>query len=175
VNRTEKIAAVEQLNEMLQASPHVILTSFQGLNVNQANELRSKIRSAGGRFTVIKNRLAKRAAGGTTAEPLIAQLEGPCALATHDSDPVVLAKTLAAFSKTNPELKLLAGVIDAKDVLELAGVKQLAALPGLNELRAQLLSLIQMPATTLVRLLGTPATQISRALDARKDKLEEEA
>jgi large subunit ribosomal protein L10 len=68
---------------------------------------------------------------------------------------------------------MLAGIVDAKDLLDVKGVKELAALPGLSELRAQLLSLIQAPATQLVRLLGTPGTQVARALDAHREKQEQ--
>ena len=172
VNRSEKVAIVEEMNASFAGSSHVILTTFSGLTANQANELRSKIRGAGGKFRVIKNRLAKLAAPGTPIEPLLDQFTGPCALAAHDSDPVALAKTLAEFGKRNPQLGLLAGVIDAKSVLDASGVQELALLPGLQELRAQLLSLIQTPATSLVRLLGTPGTQLAQVLEAHREKQE---
>jgi large subunit ribosomal protein L10 len=173
VNRPDKIAFVEQMNQAFSTTPHVILASFRGLSVNQATVLRSRVRQAGGRFRVIKNRLAKLAAVGTPVEPLVEHLGGPCAIATHESDPISLAKTLADFCKENPQLEMLAGIVDAKDLLDVKGVKELAALPGLSELRAQLLSLIQAPATQLVRLLGTPGTQVARALDAHREKQEQ--
>ncbi len=168
--RSDKVKLVDEMAQAFSKTPHVILTSFGGLSVNQSTELRAKMREAGGTYTVIKNRLAMRAAAGTALEPLVPQLTGPCAVATHESDPVVLAKTIADFSKANEQIQVLAGVIDAKDVLDAAGVKQLASLPGLPELRAQLLALVQTPATTLVRLLGTPSTQIARVLDARSEQ-----
>jgi len=170
VNRAEKTAFVEQLNQKLGASPHVILAGFRGLSVNQANELRRRIEQVGGSYQVIKNRLAKLAVQGTASEPLSAHFEGPCALATHESDPVALAKALADFAKDNAQLELQAGLVDAKDVIDAAGVKQLASLPGLPELRAQLLALIQTPATTLVRLINTPGSQIARVIDARREE-----
>jgi large subunit ribosomal protein L10 len=150
----------------------MILTSFRGLSVNQATELRSRIRRAGGRIQVVKNRLAKRAAIGTPVEILVDKFSGPCALATHESDPVALAKTLADFSKQNPQIELLAGMIDAKELLDKDGVKYLASLPGLVELRAMLLSVIETPATQLVRLLSTPATELARVVDARREQQE---
>lgn len=171
MNRAEKTAAVERMNADFQKTPHVILASFRGLSVNQANELRRKVDGVGGRYRVIKNRLAKRAAAGTNAEPLTDLLTGPCAVVLHDSDPVALAKALAEFAKANPELELRGGVVDAKDVVDAAEVKRLATLPGLQELRAQLLSLIQTPASSLVRLLNTPGGQLARAVDARREKL----
>ncbi len=173
MNRAEKAENVEQIRETLQQYPHVILASFKGLSVNQANELRRKVDGSGGRYRVVKNRLAKRAAAGTPAEPLTAAFNGPCAVATHESDPISLAKALTEFAKDNPQLELLAGIIDAKDLLDAAGVKRLAKMPGLNELRAQLLALIQTPASSLVRLLGTPGGQIARVVDARREGLGE--
>lgn len=167
MKRAEKTTFVERLNQKLEASPHVILAGFRGLTVNQANDLRRRVERAGGNYQVIKNRLAKLAVQGTASEPLSAQFDGPCALATHESDPVALAKTLADFAKDHAQIELRAGLVDAKDVIDAAGVKQLASLPGLPELRAQLLALIQTPATTLVRLINTPGAQIARVLDAR--------
>ena len=172
MNRTEKIAAVERMNRTFSETDHMILASFRGLNVNQATELRDQIRRAGGRMQVVKNRLAKLAAVGTAAELLIDKFSGACALVTHESDPVLLAKTLAEFHKQNPQLEFLAGMIDAKELLDKNGVKHLASLPGLQELRAMLLSLIQTPATQLVRLLGTPATELARVVDAHREQQE---
>jgi large subunit ribosomal protein L10 len=173
VDRTQKTETVENLKQTFENMPHVIVTGFHGLSVNKANELRRKIDGTGGKYRVIQNRLAKRAAAGTPAEKLVEMLEGPCALAAHESDPITLAKTLAEFSKDNPQLTLLAGVIDAKELLDAAGVKQLAKMPGMLELRAQLLALIQTPATSLVRLLGTPGSQIARVVDARRGGMDE--
>ena len=167
MERAQKVAAVERMTEGFKQNPHIILASFKGLTVNQANVLRGKVREAGGSYTVIKNRLAKLAAAGTHLEPLIEKFGGPCALAMHVDDPVLLAKTLSDFAKEYPQLKLVAGVVDAQDIVDAAGVKQLAGMPGLLELRAQLLALVQTPATMLVRLLGTPGTQIARVIDAK--------
>jgi large subunit ribosomal protein L10 len=175
VNRAEKANVVEQLNETFAQKPHVILTSFRGLTVNQANDLRRRVRDAGGDYRVIKNRLAKRALDGTPVEPLKEQLAGPCAIATHDSDPVVLAKALADFAKENPQIELLMGIVDAKEIIDTSSVKQLANLPSLPQLQAQLLALIQTPATTLVRLLNTPGSQIARVVDARREMIGESA
>ncbi len=172
MNRAEKADAVESMNQSFSATKHIILTSFRGLDVNQATELRSRIRRAGGRFQVVKNRLAKRAAVGTPVELLVDKFSGPCAVATHESDPVSLAKALAEFNKRHPQLELLGGMIDGKELLDLNGVKLLASLPGLEELRAMLLRLIATPATQLVRVLGTPANQLARVLDARREQQE---
>jgi large subunit ribosomal protein L10 len=171
VNRAEKTAAVERMSQEFQGVPHVFVTDFRGLTVNQSSDLRRKIRAAGGRYRVVKNRLAKRAAVGTAVEKISTSLSGPCALALHRSDPVSLAKVLTEFAKDNPQLQVLAGVVDAREVLDAIGVKALATLPGLAELRAQLLALINTPATTLLRLVNTPASQTVRALDARREQM----
>lgn len=175
MNREQKVAAVERLNRTLASSPNVIVASFRGLTVNQESGLRGRVRAAGGRYQVVQNRLAKRAAAGTPAELLADSLTGPCAMATHASDAVALAKAISDFTKENPQLEVVAGLVDAKEMLDAHGVKQLASLPGIDELRAQLLALIQTPATTLVRLLATPGSQLARVLDARRETLGGEA
>jgi large subunit ribosomal protein L10 len=174
VDRAEKIATVERLAESFKATPHFILAAFSGLTVNQANDLRARVREAGGSYRVIKNRLAKRAAEGTPVEKLAELLQGPRAVATHETDPVGLAKVLSEFAKENPQIELVGGLVDAKEVLDADGVKALAKLPGMLELRAQLLALIQTPATTLVRLINTPGGQLARVVDARREAQETE-
>jgi large subunit ribosomal protein L10 len=173
LNRAEKTAAIDRLSQDFSRHPHLVLATFQRLTVNQANELRRKVRGVGGRYQVIKNRLARRAAAGTGAESLAPRFRGPCAVAMHESDPIALAKVLADFAKDNPQIELAGGVVDAKVTLDAEGVRRLATLPPLPELRAQLLRVIQSPATTLVRLLSTPGTQLARAIDARREKLQD--
>ncbi len=173
MNRADKKTAIASMAEQLQKVPHVFIADYRGLKANQASDLRRKIRAVGGSYLVVKNRLAKRASAGTGAEKLADRLTGPCGLASHVSDPIVLAKVLTDFSKDNPHLRLVAGVVDGRDVVDAEGIKFLSKLPGLQEIRAQLLALVQTPATMLVRLLQTPGTQVARAIDARREKLEE--
>ena len=173
MKRAEKTAVISEMTEVFQRTPHLVLTAYKGMTANQSNDLRRKIRAAGGSYAVLKNRLAKRAAVGTAVEKIQDKLVGTCGLAGHPSDPVVIAKVVAEFAKDTPALKLVAAVIDGKDVvMGEAGVKTLSTMPGLPELRAQLLALINTPATMLVRLVGTPASQVARAIDARREKLE---
>ena len=172
MDRAEKVVVVEHLAEVFRETPNLILTAFRGLTVNQATELRRRVTSAGGSFRAVKNRLAKLAAQGTPVEKLVDHLEGPRAIATHDNDPVILAKVLAEFAKENPSLQLVGGVIEASAVLSADEIKALSRLPGRDELRAQLLALIQTPATTLARLIQTPGTQLARVVDARKEQLD---
>jgi large subunit ribosomal protein L10 len=174
VKRAEKIAAVEDLSARFRDAPNVILTAFSGLTVLEATELRRRIREAGGAYRVIKNRLAKRAAAGTPAEKLGELLTGPRAIAFHESDPLAISKVLTEYAADHPQLKVVGGVIDAKDVVDPQAVKALATLPSLPELRAQLLALISTPATSLARIIATPATQIAGVVKARNDKMEAE-
>jgi large subunit ribosomal protein L10 len=169
VNRTEKTTLVDELNATFREHPHVILAAFAGMSSNLTNELRRKVGGSGGSYRVIQNRLARRAAAGTPIEPLGAKFRGPCAVIAHKTDPIVLAKVLADFSKANPQMQILGGVIDAHDLAEPATIRALAMMPGLPQLRAQLLALVQTPATMLVRLLGTPATQVARVVQARSE------
>ncbi len=163
---------VEKLAHHFRESPHLVLTGFAGLTVSETTELRRRVRRVGGSYRVLKNRLAKRAAAGTPAELVVDRLQGPRAVATHKTDPVALAKTLYEFSREHPQLELVAGVVDGRERLEGEALKALAVLPGLPELRAKLLAVLQAPAATLVRLLQTPAGQLARVLDARRERLE---
>ena len=170
--RSEKSAVVDTLAASFRGTPHVILTDYKGMTAGQSTDLRRRIRAAGGTYRVLKNRLARRGSEGTAVGKIADKLKGTCGLAGHPNDPVALAKVVSEFAKENPQLKVVACVVDAKDVYGAEGVKQLATLPGLPELRAQFLALLNTPATQLVRLLNTPAGQLARAIDARREKLE---
>ncbi len=172
MNRTEKTTVVESLAARFGKTPHVILADYKGLTAGQATELRRKIRVAGGTYMVLKNRLASRGSAGTAVGKIADRLKGTCGLAAHATDPVALAKVVSEFAKENPQFRLVACVVDAQEVYGVEGIKQLATLPGRQELRAQLLALINTPATQLVRLLNTPAGQVARAIDARREQLE---
>ena len=170
--RSEKINQIEQLTETFGSNPHIFLTRFSGLTANQSDQLRAKIRAVGGSYRIIKNRLAKRAAVGTCMEQVAGQFSGPVAIAFHQDDPVALAKALIDFAGDNPNLEVFSGIIDSSQVVDADGVKKLSKLPGLPELRARILAMINTPATMLVRLLGTPGTQIARVVDANREKQE---
>ena len=175
MNRSQKAAVIEEMSASFAKTPNVFVTGYRGMTVNQSSDLRRRVRAAGGSYRVLKNRLAKRASTGTSVEKVADRLRGPMALVSHPSDPVGLAKVLVEFAKDNPQLELLAAVVDGREVVEGRGVTTLAALPGLPELRAQLLALIQTPATTLVRLLNTPGGQVARVLSARQESMEADA
>lgn len=172
MNRTEKKQLIDELHKELEASPHAVLVDFRGLSVPAATEFRKRMRASGSRYRVVKNSLALRASKGTALERLEAKFEGTTGIAFTGDDPVALAKVLMDFAKDHPALSVKAGVVSGSQVLDAAGVKALSTMPGLPELRARLLGLLQAPATQLVRLLATPATQLARVVQAHHDKLE---
>ncbi len=172
MKRSDKATAVQRMAEEFGSVSHVFVTDYRGMTANQSVDLRRRIRKTGGTFTVLKNRLAKRAAVGTAVEKVSAHLVGTRGLACHESDPVAMAKVLTEFAKENPQLQLVAAVVDARDVFATEGIKTLATLPGLPELRSQALAVLHAPAVQLLRLLGTPGSQLARVLDGRRKKLD---
>jgi large subunit ribosomal protein L10 len=172
MNRTDKQQLIDELHKELQSSPHAVLVDFRGLSVPAATEFRRRMRASGSRYRVVKNSLALRASKGTPLEPLEAKFEGTTGIAYAGDDPVALARVLVEFARENPALSVKAGVVSGSQVLDAAGVKALSTMPGLPELRARLLGLLQAPASQLVRLLAAPGTQLARVLKAHHDKLE---
>lgn len=172
MNRTEKQELIDELHKEFQASPHAVLVDFRGLSVPAVTEFRRKVKAAGSRYRVVKNSLALRAAKGTPLESLGDKLVGTTGIAYSSDDPVALAKVLVDFAKDHPALALKVGVVSGSQMLDAAGVKNLSTMPGLPEMRARLLGLLQAPASQLVRLLSTPATQLAQVLQAHQDKEE---
>ena len=172
MNRTEKQELIDELHKEFQASPHAVLVDFRGLSVPAVTEFRRKVKAAGSRYRVVKNSLALRAAAGTPLESLGDKLVGTTGIAYSSDDPVALAKVLVDFAKDHPALAVKVGVVSGSQMLDAAGVKNLSTMPGLPELRARLLGLLQAPASQLVRLLSTPATQLAQVLQAHQDKEE---
>lgn len=172
MNRTEKQQLIDTLHDDFGKSPHAVLVDFRGLTVPAVTEFRRKVRQSGSRYRVVKNSLALRAAQGTPIEKLASHFENNTAVAYTETDPVLLAKTLVDFAKDNPTLVVKAGIVSGSQVLDAEGVKALSAMPGLPELRARLLGTLMGPASKLVRLLGTPATQLTRVLKAHQEKQE---
>jgi large subunit ribosomal protein L10 len=172
MNRTEKQELIDELHKELQSSPHAVLVAFRGLSVPAATEFRKRMRASGSHYRVVKNSLALRAAKGTPLERIESKFEGTTGIAYTGDDPVALAKVLVDFAKDHPALSVKAGVISGSQLVDAEGVKVLSTMPGLPEMRARLLGLLQAPATRLVRLLGTPGTLLVRVMKAHQDKLE---
>jgi large subunit ribosomal protein L10 len=163
-NKQAKQEEVESLRRELQRCPHVFLTAFDKLTVAQDFELRKAVRAAGGRYRVIKNTLAERAAEGTPAASLLKGLTGMNSLAYTDGDPVALARALTQYAKENPVLTFKAGMVEGR-VIDVSAIQQLAELPPREELMAKLLFLIQAPAQRLVTALQAVGRNLAVVLD----------
>jgi large subunit ribosomal protein L10 len=164
MNRSEKTDAVAALNATFNEAAVVVVTRNLGLTVAQSTALRLKMRDAGASYKVAKNSLAKIALAETQYETLSSLLTGPIALATS-GDPVAAAKIAVEFAKTNDKLEIVGGAM-GDTLLDVDGVKALASLPSLDELRAKLIGLIQAPATKVAQVLVAPAGQLARVFGA---------
>ncbi|HCB76273.1 50S ribosomal protein L10 [uncultured Sphingomonas sp.] len=168
MDRSQKTEAVAELNRTFNEVAVVVVTRNLGLTVAQSTQLRNKMREAGASYKVSKNRLAKIALEGTEYAGISDLLTGPVALATS-TDPVAAAKVVSDFAKTNDKLEIVGGAM-GKQVLDAEGIKALASLPSLDELRAKLIGLVQAPATKLATITQAPAAQIARVLSAYAEK-----
>ena len=155
MDRAEKREFVTSLHETFQASGTVVVAHYAGLTVAQMNDYRSKMRVAGGTVRVAKNRLAKIALEGTDAAGISNLFEGQTLIA-YSSDPVAAAKVTNDFAKGNDKLVILGGSMGAT-TLDADGVKALATMPSLDELRAKLVGMINTPATRIAGVLQAPA------------------
>jgi large subunit ribosomal protein L10 len=168
VDRSQKQALVETLQQDLAGSTCIIVTHQSGMSVAEATELRRQMRAAGAGYRVTKNRLAKRALEGTGFASLVPLFTGPTAVA-YSRDPVAAAKAAVAFANRNDKLTIVGGGVSGQ-TLDAAGVRTLATLPSLDELRSKIIGLIQAPATKLAGLLQAPAAQLARVLAAHADQ-----
>jgi large subunit ribosomal protein L10 len=168
MDRTQKSETVAELNRTFSETSVVIITRNLGLTVAQSTDLRTKMRDAGARYKVAKNRLARIAIEGTSYTGLSDLLTGPTALSTS-ADPVAPAKVIVDFAKTNDKLEIVGGAM-GETILDVNGVKSLATLPSLDELRAKIVGLIVAPATKLATITQAPAAQLARVLSAYAEK-----
>ena len=168
VERAEKREFVTSLNEAFKASASVVVAHYAGLSVAQMNDLRSKMRDAGGTVKVAKNRLAKIALQGTESEGISNLFEGQTVIA-YSSDPVTAPKVIVEFAKANDKLVVLGGAMGSTE-LDVDGVKALASLPSIDELRAKLVGMISTPATRIAQVVSAPAAQLARVMNAYAQK-----
>jgi large subunit ribosomal protein L10 len=164
MDRSQKADLVAELKNVFTETSVVVVTRNLGLSVAQSTELRLKMRDAGAQFKVAKNRLALIALEGTKYGPIGELLTGPTALATS-FDPVAAAKVAVEFAKTNDRLEIVGGAM-GDTVLDVAGIKALAELPSLDQLRGTLVGLIQAPATKIARVVLEPAAMLARVTGA---------
>ena len=171
MDRAQKQQIAAALHEDLSDTVCVVVTHQTGLSVDEVTQLRRQMRSAGARYRVTKNRLARRALEGTPFAGLAPLFTGPTAIA-YSRDPVAAAKAAVEYANRNNKLTVIGGGLSGQP-LDAAGIKALATLPSLDELRGKIIGLIQAPATKLAGLLQAPAGQLARVLAAHAEKADE--
>lgn len=164
MDRSQKTESVAQLNAVFNEVGVVVITRNLGLSVAQSTDLRAKMRDVGASYKVAKNRLAKLALKETQYEGLEDYLSGPTALA-YSVDPVAAAKAAVDFAKTNDKLEIVGGSMGGQ-LLDEAGIKALASMPSLDELRGKLVGLINAPATKVAQVVNAPAAKLARVFGA---------
>lgn len=164
MDRAQKSEAVAQLKQTFQETGVVVVTRNLGMTVAQSTSLRIRMREAGAAYKVSKNTLALIAIEDTPYAGIGEMLTGPTALATSP-DPVAAAKAVVDFAKTTDRLEIVGGAM-GDTLLDANGVKQLAELPSLDELRARIVGLVQAPATKLAQIVQAPAAQLARVFGA---------
>jgi len=167
VERAAKAEQVTELKGVFKTANTVVVAHYAGLTVAQMQVLRRQARQAGTTVKVAKNRLAKIALEGTDVASIGSLLKGPTLIA-YSSDPVGASKVAVDFAKGHEKFVILGGAM-GKTVLDPNGVKALAALPSLDELRAKIVGLIQAPATKIAQV-SAPATKLARVVQAFADK-----
>lgn len=168
MERAAKEALVTVLHEVFNNAGVVVVTHYSGLTVAQMTDYRNRMRAAGGSVKVAKNRLAKIALKDAQIGDIADLLKGPTCLAYSD-DPIGAAKIAVEYAKGNDKLVILGGAMGSS-VLDANGVKALAALPSLDELRGRLVGLIQAPATKIAQLVQEPGAQLARVVQAKANQ-----
>jgi large subunit ribosomal protein L10 len=164
MDRAQKSEQVAQLKQTFSETQVVVVTRNLGMTVAQSTALRNRMRDAGASYKVTKNTLTLIALEGTTYAPIGDMLTGPTALATS-IDPVAAAKVAVDFAKTTDKFEIVGGAM-GDTVLDQAGVRALAELPSLDELRATIIGLIQAPATKIARTINEPGAMLARVFGA---------
>lgn len=168
MNRTEKTNFVSDFNALLSKTNFVLITQYKGLSVEEISLLRKQIKEKNASFRVTKNSLAKRAIKNTNFEILDQFFVGPTAVA-YSEDPVSTAKVVFDFSKENENLKIIAGVMDKKE-LNVDEIKKLASLPSMEIIRTKILGLISSPLSNTLTILNEPSSKIVRLINSKNNK-----
>jgi len=162
--KEDKQKDLEALRRDLQESKNLFVTGYEKLRVDQDFELRKTIRSAGGKYRVIKNNIAEKAAEGTPAAEVLKDLRGMTSMAYTTADPVALAKVLTAYAKANPSFTFKAGLVEGR-AIDVKMIGDLATMPSKEEIFAKLLYVINAPAQRLVTALGAVGRNVAVAID----------
>ena len=170
MDRAAKQESITTLNGVFKTSNVVVVAHYAGLTVTQMQNLRSQARQAGASVKVAKNRLAKIALEGTDVASIATLLKGPTVIA-YSGDPIAAPKVTSDFAKANEKFVILGGAM-GKTALNPDGVKALASLPSLDELRAKLLGLLVAPATKVAQVVNAPAAKLARVVQAYATKSE---
>lgn len=168
MDRAQKAVSIETLSGVFADSGAVVVTHYLGLTVAEMTELRGRLRKEGATLKVVKNRLAQKALNGSAGEGGDALFRGPVAIA-FAPDPVSAAKVVTQYAKDNEKFSVV-GAVMGSTVLDEKGVKALASLPSLDQLRAQLIGLLNAPATKVAGVLQAPAGHLARVVRAYADK-----
>ena len=168
VERAEKAELVQSLTEAFKGSGSIVVAQYAGLTVAKLEDLRVQMKQAGGQVKVAKNRLAKLALKQTDKADISDLFVGPT-LVAYAEDPVTAPKIAAKFAEKNDKFIIVGGVMD-QSALDANGVKTLATMPSLDELRAKLAGLVKQPAAKIATVVQAPGSQIARVLSAYADK-----
>ena len=170
MDRAAKKELVTTLNGVFKGTNVIVVAQNSGLTVAQMQNLRKQMKHVGAAVRVTKNRLAKIALDGTDAAVIVPLLKGPIVIA-YSGDPVAAPKVATDFAKAHDKFVILGGAM-GKTALDRNGIQALATLPSLDELRAQIVGLIQAPATKIARVVSAPATKLARVVSAYANKSE---
>jgi large subunit ribosomal protein L10 len=168
VEKAKKAEVVEELNGVFSKAGSVVVAHYSGMTVAQMSDLRTRMRAAGASFRVSKNRLAVLALKGTPVEGIAHLFKGPTGIAVSD-DPIAASKVAVAYAKDNNKLVILGGSVGVT-TLDVEGVKALASLPSLDELRGKIVGLLVAPATKIAGIVQAPAGQLARVIGAYSKK-----
>jgi len=165
VDRAAKRELVDSLHDELKSTGVVVVAHNTGMVAAQSAEFRKRVKEAGGSVKVAKNTLAKLAFKDTDADKLMSLMKGPTILA-FSKDPIAAAKAAVTYAKGNDKLVILGGAM-GKTILDANGVKALAKLPSLDELRAKIIGLLNAPATKIARTVKEPGAKLARVIQAK--------
>ena len=168
MDRAAKAESITDLSGVFKTSNVVVVAHYSGLTVAQMQTLRKQMKQAGAQVKVAKNRLAKIALKDTDVAAISALLKGPTVLA-YSGDPVAAPKVAVDFAKANEQFVILGGSM-GKTALDPNGVKALASLPSLDELRGKIVGLLVAPATKIAQLANAPAAKVARVIQAYASK-----
>lgn len=165
MDRAAKRELISSLHDELKSTGVVVVAHNTGMVAAQSADFRKRVKEAGGSVRVAKNTLAKLAFKDTDADKLTDLMKGPTILA-YSKDPIAAAKAAVTYAKGNDKLVILGGAM-GKTILDAKGVKALAELPSLDELRAKIIGLLNAPATKIARTVKEPGAKLARVIQAK--------